>query len=123
MVCTVSAIGDLPFRVVDSRFGRSWHTATRPPKRNVRFNLCNTIFSIGDGRLAVAAVVAGRSRIGAGAALPDFEQSTRIGKHDQADVGGDCMDAEHRGVDRVAVDRGFSREPLVERSVSDAQNM
>src|SRR5215469_822484 len=66
---------------------------------------------IGYGWLVISAVVAGRPRIGTGAARTDLEQSAAVHNRDRTTAGADRMDVEHWGFNRIAVDDRLPREP------------
>ena len=73
---------------------------------------------VGDGGLVVAAAVADRARIGAGAARPDLEQPAGIDIGDRAAAGADGVDVEHRRLDRIAVHDRLAGELGLRRSAA-----
>ena len=92
---------------------RSWphrHAAAEQMRRVQRLQ---HDVGVGHGRLVVAAVVADRAGIGAGAARPDLQQPAAIDIGDRAAAGADGVDVEHRRLDRIAVHHGLAGQPAL----------
>ena len=97
---------------------RSWRIGMRPPSRCVGFSVCSTTLASVTVGSVVAAVVADRARIGAGAARPDLQQAAAVDMGDRAAAGADGVDVEHRRLDRIAVHDRLAGEPALRRSAA-----